>query len=163
MDNHVHLIVVPEETGNLRRAIGETHKKYTWMINARNNWKGHLWQGRFISYPLDECYLYNCIRYVERNPVRAGIVSRAEDYPWSSARAHIFGLTDELLSPLPPAFQIEDWRSFLGSCESENEIQPFRENACSGKPLGDDQFIIRLESILGIKINFRPRGRPRKS
>lgn len=162
MDNHVHLIAVPESNGNLRRAIGETHKKYTWMINAKNNWKGYLWQGRFISYPLDEAHLYSCVRYIERNPVRAGIVDVAENYPWSSARAHIYGIKDEVLSPLPLSLQVKDWRSYLRSSESEEEIMAFRENARSGKPLGSDEFICKLELMLGRKIRRRPPGRPKK-
>jgi len=67
----------------------ETHKKYTWMINIRRNWKGYLWQGKFLSYPLDERHLFLAVRYIERNPVRAGIVQRAEDYLWASASAHV--------------------------------------------------------------------------
>lgn len=162
MDNHVHLIAVPGEPGNLRRAIGETHKKYTSMINGRYNWKGHLWQGRFLSYPLDETHLYNCMKYIERNPVRAGLVSRPEYYPWSSAAAHVFGIPDEILSPLPRAFQIEDWPAYLGSKETEKEIYTFREHARSGKPLGDEAFIKKLESCLGVKIQGRKPGRPKK-
>ena len=68
------------------------------MINFRENWRGYLWQGRFISYPLSERRLYAAMRYVERNPVRAGLVKKSEDYPWSSAKAHVFGKKDILLS-----------------------------------------------------------------
>jgi len=78
--------------------MGAVHKRYTALINIRNNWKGTLWQGRYLSYPMDERYLYTCIKYIERNPVRAKIVKRAEDYPWSSARAHIFKWDDPVLS-----------------------------------------------------------------
>ncbi|MCR4397210.1 MAG: transposase, partial [Candidatus Saccharicenans sp.] len=122
MDNHVHLIAVPEDMLGLRRAIAETHKKYTLMINARNKWRGHLWQGRFISYPMDETYLYRCMRYIERNPVRAGLVSRPEDYQWSSARAHLFGTDDIILSPLPLAYRLEDWQSYLAETECEHDL-----------------------------------------
>lgn len=162
MENHVHLIAVPEECGNLRRAFGETHKKYTWMINARNDWRGHLWQGRFISYPMDEAYLYACVRYIERNPVRAGIVDKPEDYPWSSARAHIFGLKDEILSPLPSYFRISNWQDYLHGVERDEEIMPFRECARSGRPLGGNEFITKLESITGIRVRPKPPGRPRR-
>lgn len=161
MENHVHLIAMPEEGGNLRRAIGETHKKYTWMINARNNWKGHLWQGRFISYPMDEAYLYSCLKYIERNPVRAGMVNRPEDYLWSSARAHIFGFKDGILSPLPSYLKISNWRDYLYGIEKDEELIPIRECARSGRPLGSAEFLTRLESITGMRIRPRPRGRPR--
>jgi len=79
MDNHVHLIVVPEDAEGLSKAIGETHKNYTRMINFREGWRGYLWEGRFKSFVLDESYLYAAVRYVERNPVRAKIVKKAED------------------------------------------------------------------------------------
>ncbi len=161
MDNHVHLVTVPENGSNLRRAIGETHKKYTWMINAKNNWKGYLWQGRFLSYPMDEIYLYNCARYIERNPVRAGLVTRAEDYPWSSARAHVFGLDGGILSPFPLAKDVKDWAGFLRGQESEEELTFFRDYARSGKPMGNDEFIAKLEKALGIKIKRNPPGRPK--
>jgi len=98
MDNHVHLIVVPKREDSLAKGIGDTHKHYTRMINFRENWRGYLWQGRFSSFPLDEKYLYAAIRYVERNPVMAGLVKRAEDYEFSSAKAHVYKTKDFLLS-----------------------------------------------------------------
>ncbi|MGC8745758.1 MAG: transposase [Candidatus Saccharicenans sp.] len=162
MDNHVHLIAVPETADGLAKAISELHRKYTWHINVRNNWRGHLWQGRFISYPMDETYLYSCARYIERNPVRAGLVSKAEDYPWSSARAHIFGIKDPVLSSIPLARQIGDWRAYLRQQERDEDIEAFRKNQGNGLPLGSEEFINRLENLTGICLRPRPRGRPPK-
>ena len=68
MDNHVHLIAVPDHENSLARGIGEAHRKYTRMVNFREGWRGYLWQGRFNSYVMDERHLYAAIRYVERNP-----------------------------------------------------------------------------------------------
>ena len=76
MPNHVHLIAVPESEDALRLGIGEAHRRYSRMINFRNNWRGHLWQGRFASFPMDETYLLAAARYVEMNPVVAGLVNR---------------------------------------------------------------------------------------
>ncbi len=70
MPNHVHLIVVPQSAGSLRRAIGEAHRRYTRRINFREGWRGHLWQGRFASFVMDEDHLLTAARYVELNPVR---------------------------------------------------------------------------------------------
>ena len=89
MPNHVHLIVVPESEDRLRRAIGETHRRYTRHVNFRERWRGHLWQGRFASYVLDEHYLLAAARYVEMNPVKARLVRRPWRYRWSSAAAHL--------------------------------------------------------------------------
>ncbi|MDI6845496.1 MAG: transposase [Candidatus Saccharicenans sp.] len=155
MDNHVHLIVVPEDAESLRRAIGETHKKYTYMINTRNKWKGHLWQGRFTSYPMDETYLYRCMRYVERNPVRAGLVSHPEEYRWSSARAHVLNIEDKVLSPIPLACRVEDWKKYLDETECEHDLKAFRRSNRNGLPLGSKTFIKRLEAELGINLGGR--------
>ena len=89
MDNHIHLIMIPKDKDEITATLRETHRKYTTIINMREKWKGHLWQGRFGSCPLDERHLYMAVRYIERNPVRAGIVNKAEDFPWSSARGHL--------------------------------------------------------------------------
>ena len=74
MPNHVHLIVVPQSAESLRRAIGEVHRRYTRRINFREGWRGHLWQGRFASFVMDEDHLLTAARYVELNPVCAGSV-----------------------------------------------------------------------------------------
>ena len=110
MDNHVHLIAVPETRESLARAIGEAHRRYTRMINFREGWRGYLWQGRFSSFLLEERHLYAAIRYVERNPVRVKIVKRAEDYKWSSAYAHVSKGGDELID-----------RCYLGSAEKRRK------------------------------------------
>jgi len=101
--NHVHLIAVPGSSDGLRRAIGEAHRRYTTAINRRKGWSGHLWQGIFASYVMDDHYTLAAARYVELNPVRAGIVTCAEDYPWSSARPHLVGRDDCLLKVAPVA------------------------------------------------------------
>ena len=88
MPNHVHLILVPSTADGLRRAVAEVHRRYTRMINFREGWRGCLWQGRFASFVMSETHLMGAVRYVERNPVKAGLVERAEDWPWSSAADH---------------------------------------------------------------------------
>ncbi|MCR4408762.1 MAG: transposase [Candidatus Saccharicenans sp.] len=163
MDNHIHLIAVPERLDSLARAMAETHRKYTYMINIRNNWKGFLFQGRYSSFPMDEAYLYCCVRYVERNPVRAGLVKLAEEYNWSSARAHVFGLKDPLLSPMPLTSQIKDWSSFLRGEEKEEDLEQLRKNQSTGRPLGDDNFIEHLEKLTGRMIRKQRPGRPKKT
>ncbi|MBE3110590.1 MAG: transposase [Acidobacteria bacterium] len=101
MDNYVHFVAVPSTLASLAEAFGAVHQKYTKAINGRYGWHGFLWQGRFLSFPLDARYLYRAIRYVELNPVRAKIVEDASDYPWSSAPAHVLGKGDPLLSRNP--------------------------------------------------------------
>src|SRR5450631_3984041 len=97
MPNHVHLILTPKTADGLGRAVGETHRRYTNFINARGRWTGHLFQSRFASVAMDEAHLMAAVRYVNLNPVRARLVSRAEDWPSSSARAHLAGVDDPLV------------------------------------------------------------------
>ena len=121
MPNHVHLILVPSSADGLRRALGEAHRRYTRGVNARLGWVGHLWQGRFASFPLDGEHPLAAVRYVELNPVRAGLVAHAEAWPWGSARAHLAGRDDGLVSVAPLLEAVGDWRTFLGEGLSERE------------------------------------------
>src|SRR4051812_9724029 len=85
MPNHVHLIVVPESDESLARALGGTHSDYALAVNASSTRTGHLWQNRFFSCPMDEGHAWRALRYVDLNPVRAGLVGTAWEWPWSSA------------------------------------------------------------------------------
>ena len=89
MPNHVHIILVPSHEDGLRMTVADAHRRYTGFVNARHRWTGHLWQGRFGAVAMDEAHLMAAARYVALNPVRARIVERAQDWPWSSARAHL--------------------------------------------------------------------------
>jgi putative transposase len=159
MENHIHLVAVPKFTWSLTRGIGEAHRKYASMINIRENWRGHLWQARFSSYPLDEKHLFCSVRYIEQNPVRAGIVLRAEDYIWSSAKAHIDKTSDPILSDSRLFAGIEDWSSFLKEDIGETEITLIRDHESSGRPLGEESFVSHLETITGRILLPRKRGR----
>ncbi len=101
MPNHVHLIAVAHTADGLRRAIGEVHRRYTRMVNFREGWRGHMWQGRFASFVLDERYLLTAARYVELNPVRARLIKASGRYPWGSATAHFRGRDDTLVNVRP--------------------------------------------------------------
>jgi putative transposase len=159
MGNHIHLIAVPAQKNSFAKGFAEAHRKYTSLINIREDWKGYLWQGRFISYPLDEAHCYAAIRYVERNPVRAGLVAKAEDYPWSSARAHVYRSPDPLISRIPLEAAICDWASYLGQEDTEGNVREFIEHESTGRPLGSDDFIRRLEQSLGRTLAPKKRGR----
>jgi putative transposase len=162
MDNHVHLIAVPEKEDSLAKGIGDTHKYYTRMVNFRENWRGYLWQGRFSSFPLGEKYLYAAMRYVERNPVRAGMVKRAQDYEFSSAKAHVYKTKDLLLSDNFVIKEIEDWKAFLAGEDKEQDIKLFKKHARVGRPLGQEGFIESLEKVTGRILIPRKPGRKKK-
>lgn len=163
MPNHIHLIAVPHEEVSLRQAIGEAHRRYSRHVNFREGWRGHLWQGRFASFPMDERYLLAAIRYVELNPVRANLVRNAEDYPWSSARAHISGADDVLVKTTPLLDLVGDWRRFIATDGTSGEMEKLRKHERTGRPLGDDHFIDRMECALNRGLRKKKPGpKPKK-
>lgn len=161
MTNHVHLVVVPGDRDSLERVMRPLHMRYAQHINRSRGLSGHLWQGRFFSSALDERYLWYAVRYIERNPVRAGIVGKAEDYKWSSAAAHCGKRKDDILSPdFPPASVVKDWSAWLKEADkTEDDI--LRRNTQKGLPCGSESFISKLEKLLDRTLRFRPPGRPK--
>ncbi len=147
MPNHVHLIAVPESEDGLRRGIGEAHRRYSRMINFRENWRGHLWQGRFASFPMDENYLLAAALYVEMNPVRANLATDVAEWPWSSAQAHLAGKDDGLVKVSPLLEMVGDWKTFLAGA-NEELLNDIRKHERSGRPLGSEEFVESLEADL---------------
>jgi putative transposase len=158
MTNHVHLVVVPDTADALSSAMRDIQMTYAAYLHRREGASGHLWQGRFHACVLDEPHLWAAIRYVERNPVRAGLVPRAEDYWWSSAAAHC-GMRADCNLPalaLPPNL-VTDWRTWL--CDEDAALtQSIRQQTRTGRPCGSDAFVKQLESILGRPLAPRPSG-----
>ncbi len=163
MPNHVHLIAVPASEDGLRRAIGEAHRRYTRRINARAELLGHLWQGRFTSFPMDEAHLLMAARYVELNPVLAGLAKTAGNWPWSSAAAHLKGADDGLVRVGSLLERVEDWRAFLDGGLGDGEAETVRRHAHTGRPLGDADFVAGLEKKLKRPLGPRKRGRKPKT
>ncbi len=159
MPNHVHLIAMPHSEDGLRSAIGEAHRRYTRHVNFRQGWRGHLWQGRFSSFPLDERYLLAAVRYVELNPVRAGLVGEPWSYPWSSAQAHVTGVDDHLVQVAPLRDIVQDWRGFLLSPISDKDSDTLRKHERTGRPLGNERFVDKLEATLGRMLRRQKPGR----
>ncbi len=161
MPNHVHLIAVPKTAEGLCRAIGEAHRRYTRRVNFREDWRGHLWQGRFASFVMDKPYLLAAARYVERNPVRAGLAASARGYRWSSARAHLKGKDDPLVRVSPLLAMASNWRQLLSGVVGDEELRQFRQHERTGRVLGDEKFQKRLEKKLG-RILRRQKPGPKK-
>lgn len=140
MPNHVHLIAVPPSEKALSQAIGEAHRRYTRRVNFREDWRGHLWQGRFASFPMDKTHLYVAARYVELNPVRANLVKKPQGYRWSSASAHIDGRDDRLVHVAPLLEMFGERNDFLSNGLLIEEVEKFRCHERTGRPLGTDRF-----------------------
>jgi putative transposase len=140
MDNHVHLILIPASADSLRATLAPVHTRYAARINRLHDWTGHLFEGRYWSYPMDEAHLMRAMRYVENNPVQAGLVAHAEDWRWSSAAAHIEGGFDALIGAgAPGAFiSVSNWRAYLREgAEAADRDEAIEIAMRSGKPLGN--------------------------
>lgn len=160
MPNHVHIVAAPQDAAGLGRAVGETHRRYTNFINARGRWTGHLFQSRFASVAMDEEHLLACVRYVSLNPVRARLVGRAEEWPWSSVRAHLAGVDDGLVRVAPVLSRVANFAAWLAPRASDGEIfARIREAEGTGRPLANSDFVAGLERILGRPIARRAPGR----
>ena len=161
MDNHVHFIAVPGERDSLSKLFREAHKRYARLVNAREGWRGHLWQERFHSFVMDEKHLFAAMRYIENNPVKASIVKMAVDYPWSSAKAHAKMSVDTLVSPCYLTDEIKDWIDYLQDCQKDS---PYERNVekhlNTGRPLGSEEFILKLEDITNRALKIKAAGRP---
>ncbi len=166
MHNHIHLIAVPATEDALHQTLKPLHMRYAQRVNRVRGWTGHLWQGRFVSSALDEEYLLAAIRYVERNPIRAGMVRRAEGYRWSSAAAHCGLRPDPVLTDAPAwrtyFDRVGDWSTWLAEQDEPELLDLLRRNMDKGLPCGSEAFIRRLERMTGRDLRYRPRGRPRK-
>jgi len=167
MPNHVHLILVPPSEGALAQAVGEAHRRYTRRVNFREGWRGHLWQERFASFAMDEGYLLAAARYVEMNPVEAGLARRPEDWAWSSAAAHIAGRPDAVAEGQWPAERtagwVCTWGEFLMQGHEDGFAESMGRHERTGRPLGETPFLRRLERLLGRALVPRKPGRRRKS
>ncbi|MCY6382444.1 transposase [Hoeflea prorocentri] len=160
MPNHVHIILVPSDEDGLRRTFADLHRRYTGFINARARVTGHLWQGRYGSVVMDEGHLLNAIRYVTLNPVRAKLVKRARDWKWSSARAHLAGKDDDVVTVAPVLERTGRFTAFLDEPVDEAKTYgALRRAETVGRPIGDADWLMKLEQQTGRTLSPRRRGR----
>ncbi len=160
MPNHVHLVVVPETEDSLRAGLAEAHRRYTRRVNDREGWRGHLWQERFGSFVLDEGHLWAAVRYVERNPVRAGLAKEPQNWRWSSARAHLGLATEPLLDESVWLKGFGEWRRYLSRTDREADVEAFRRHERTGRPCGDEKLLRALERMTGRRLSPGRPGRP---
>ena len=165
MSNHVHLMVVPRTPLALCQTLKHTHGRYASYWNARQSSSGHVWQGRFYSCPLDDSHLWAGLRYAELNPVRAGMVSAADEWPWSSAAAHCNpDVSDEMLEMerWQKRWTAAGWSEYLAAGESPTDVSVLRHCTHTGRPLGTTEFIAALEQTTLRRLAPRSGGRPKK-
>lgn len=161
MGNHVHLIAVPRKAAGLAWALGRTHGDYARWLNLKRAETGHVWQSRFFSCVLDHRHQWEALRYVELNPVRAGLVSRAWEWRWSSACAHVSGDGCGILELAEWAdrWEARSWRDVLEQgVEEAALLARIREATQTGRPMGAPEFVMALESALGRPLRPQKRG-----
>jgi len=163
MSNHVHLIAVPR-ADSLPVVLRDVHGRYATYLNGREGASGHVWQGRYFSCPLDAQHLWAALGYVERNPVRAGMAHRPDEYEWSSAAVHSGGSDAHGLLDLDfwrAEWTPAGWRSFLDDA-AEAEAERIRRHTHTGRPLGSEDFVKQMERRLCRPLAPQKGGRPRK-
>lgn len=161
MPNHVHLIAVPSEAGSLAAVMKPVHLRYAQHVNRSRDCSGRVWQGRFYSCPMDATHAAAAIRYVECNPVRAGLEAWADNYEWSSAAPHAGLRRDRLLAEdIDRWVVVEDWSRWLSEGEPDDLASRLRLHTRTGRPLGEAGFVQRLETESGRRLHALPVGRP---
>lgn len=172
MTNHVHLLLTPEYSdsiSNLFRQIGLHFVRY---MNTTYQRRGSLWEGRHKGNMIDtESYFLTCMRYIEMNPVRAGMIDHPADYRWSSYAANALGIDNVILQAHPQYLSLGQesnarqsaYRDLFMLNVEADELDKIRASLSSGTPLGNDRFIRQIEETVGRKIGEIRPGRPRKS
>ena len=162
MPNHVHHNVIPALQNSLAKGIGLLHNDFSRWLNIQRDQTGHLWQNRFYSNPMDDMHCWTALRYIELNPVRAGLVQLPWEWPWSSAWAHITGVDETGMLDMElwaKYFDKVSWKSFLlEGLDKTEEIERIRLANRTGRPLGSDDFIRSLEKITGRTLFPKKRG-----
>lgn len=165
MQNHVHFIAIPKKDDSLAKTFNAAHMRYSQYFNKKIKARGHLWQGRFYSCILDQPHLLMASRYIERNPVRSGLVKKPWEWKWSSAPAHT-GRENNLLT-LGDLFKLTDmssdsWKHYIDTKEEGKALEAIRRHTYTGRPIGTIDFVKKLEEKFGRRLLALPRGRPRE-
>jgi putative transposase len=166
LDTHVHLIVIPEIESALEKGVGRVHGDYSRYQNLKLDQVGHLWQGRFYSSPVEEDAIGDVLAYVELNPVRAGLVDKAQEWKWSSAQAHFSGVDRTGLLNMKrweDLFSPRSWAEIVQQKQNDRELlNRIRAATHAGRPIAKLDSIRQLEKILGRPLLPQKRGPKRK-
>ena len=164
LSDHVHLVAVPEREESLAAAMRPVAVRYAQYVNRScgGSVRGRLWDDRPQSCPLDETHFWAAVRYVERHPLKSGLVIRAERYAWSSGRTHCGRVPDPLLTgDLEHLGVVEDWAAWLRDPPDPALVATLHACTRTGRPAGSPAFIARLEKRFGRPLATPARGRPR--
>ena len=160
MPNHFHIVVLPTHGEDLSKWMQWLMTSHVRSYHKHYKTSGHVWQGRFKSFIVqEESYLLMLLRYVEGNPVRAGLVSSAKDWQWSSHQARIAGGLYKLIDEVPIALP-QDWGSYVDKPLRDKELEKLRKSVNRQAPYGEEEWQRKICQQLGLESTIRPRGRP---
>ena len=172
MTNHIHLLMSANTADGIAKTMQHIGRHYVPYINKRYKRTGTLWEGRYKSNLVEaEPYLIACMRYIELNPVRAGMVKKPENYPWSSYVANACGEADPLITPHDVFKRVgrtaserrDSYQELFTHEISPRDLVSIRDCVQTGTPLVTEQFQTKIEQTLNRKVGYRQRGRPRKN
>jgi putative transposase len=172
MTNHVHLLLTPAGQNAIGRLFQSIARHYVPYFNRKYGRQGTLWEGRHKSSMIDSAtYLLSCMRYIEMNPVRAGMVAHPAEYRWSSYAANALAVSNVLVSPREEFLELgsdlqgrcDAYRAYVSAGETPEAVDALRATLQTGTPLGNDKFRREIEAALGVKVGHCVRGRPRKT
>ena len=172
MTNHVHLLLTPDSSDSISKTIQYVGRNYVAYINSKYGKSGTLWEGRHKGSVINsERYLLVCMRYIEMNPVRAGMVKHPKEYPWSSYLINAVGKENMLIESHAQYLALANnehsrlaaYRELFRSALDPNVIHDIRASLQTGTPLGNEKFRLEIEHALGCKVGQARRGRPTKS
>lgn len=167
MPSHVHLVLTPSDQDGPRRALARVHRAHAGRVHARLGRSGHFWQGRFGCVAMDEPHLMAALRYVALNPVRAGLVARPEDWRWSSVHAQLGRVAgDGVTATAPVGERYPDFAALLATDDDDeaDRFKALRQAEGIGRPLGDSDFLDRLETLTGRRLRReKPGPKPKKA
>lgn len=161
MPNHFHIVAEQSEPDGIARWMHWLLTTFTARLHGRYSSCGRIWQGRFKAFPIEkDDHLLTVMRYVERNALRAGLVARAEDWPWGSLAWRADGRSGWLC--VPPVQLPQDWSGWVNVAQSATELAALRECVNRQRPFGGEAWVDATSSDLGLQSSRRPRGRPAK-
>jgi len=172
MSNHVHLLLTPERADSVGRLFQSVGRHYVRHINATYQRHGGLWEGRYKCNVVEsQAYLLSCMRYIEMNPVRAGMVEHPAQYRWSSYAFNALGVSNAILAIQAeyaalgrlPSERQSVYRGLFDRLHDADELALLRSALQTGTPLGNDKFKAEIEVALNLKVGYARRGRPQKA
>jgi putative transposase len=162
MTNHIHLLILPRNNDGLINFMKLVSQRYTQYFNRRYHRSGKLWENRYKLHPVDPEVYYVVLKYIEMNPVRAGLVSDGAAYPWSSASYHLLGKENQTIMADCLHHSVFSYKEFFYEEERDEELEAIRTAAQQGKAWGRLAFLEKLADSLDRIVVPRKRGRPKK-